>query len=103
MVTGNKAKLILYTDDTSFTIVTPIPMDCTTNVNETHMAVTTWFKNQQLSLNLDKTTYLQFHSKNSQQLDFNISLSKDQISKSKTKFFGLLIDEKLSWKGHVTH
>ena len=33
-----------------------------------------------------------------------ISLSKDQISKkTNIKFLGLLIDEELSWKSHITH
>jgi hypothetical protein len=68
------------------------------------MAVTTWFNNNQLLLNLDKTTYLQFRTKNSQKLDFNISLSKVQIShKTNIKFLGLLIDETMSWKSHITH
>jgi hypothetical protein len=37
-------------------------------------------------------------------LDFNISLSKDQIpKKSNIKFLGLLIDETLTWKSRITH
>ena len=68
------------------------------------MAVTSWFNNNHLSLNLDKTAYLQFRTKNSQKLDFNIQSSKDQISKmTNIKFLGLLIDETLSWKSHITH
>ena len=81
MATGNNAKLILYADDTSFIIVNPSSTVFINNINETLMAVTTWFNNHQLSLNLNKTTYLQFCTKNSQNLDFNISLSKEQISK----------------------
>jgi hypothetical protein len=102
-VTGSNVKLILYADDTSFVIANPSPMVFINNVNETLMAVTTWFNNNQLSLNLDKTTYLQFSTKNSQKLDFNISSSKIQISKkTNIKFLGLLIDETLSWKNHIT-
>jgi hypothetical protein len=75
MVTGKNAKLILYADDTSFIIANPRPMVFTNNVNETLMAVTTWFSNHQLSLNLDKITYLQCRTKNSQKLDFNTGAS----------------------------
>ena len=103
-VTGNNAKLILYADDTSFIIVNPSPIDFANKVNETLMAVTNWFNNNQLSLNLEKTTYLQFRTKNSRKLDLNISSSKDQISNSTSiKFLGLLIDETLSWKSHTTY
>jgi hypothetical protein len=103
-VTGSTVKLILYADDTSFIIANPSPMVIVNNVTETLMAVTTWFNNNQLSLNLDKTTYLQFCTKNSQKLDFNISSSKVQIpQKTNIKFLGLLIDETLSWKSHITH
>jgi hypothetical protein len=68
------------------------------------MAITTWFKINQLSLNLDKTIFLQFRTKNSQKLDFNVSSSKDLIpKKSSIKFLGLLIDETLTWKSHITY
>jgi hypothetical protein len=52
-VTGSSVKLILYANDTSFIIYNPSPMVFVNNVNETLMAVTTWFNNNQLSLNLD--------------------------------------------------
>jgi hypothetical protein len=103
-VTGSNVKLILYADDTSFIVANPSHMVFINNVNETLMAVTTWFNNNQLSLNLNKSTYLQFCAKNRQKLDFNISSSKVQISqKTNIKFLSLLIDETLSWKSHITH
>ena len=68
------------------------------------MAVTSWFNNNHLLLNFDKTTYLQFRTKNSQKLDCNIQFLKDQTLKMTcTKFLGLVIDETLSWKSHITH
>jgi len=79
---GKNARPILYADDTSIIIVNPNPSPFANNINETLTAVNTWFKTNQLSLNLDKTTFLQFRTKNSQKLDFNILLSKDQILKN---------------------
>jgi len=91
---GKNAKPILYADDTSIIIVNPNPSPFVNNINETLTAITTWFKTNQLSLNLDKTTFLQFRTKNSKKLDFNILLSKDLTSKkSSIKFLGLFIDE----------
>jgi hypothetical protein len=98
------ARPILYADDTSIIIVNPNPTPFVNNVNDTLMAITTWFKINQLSLNLDKTTFLQFHTKNSKKLDFNISSSTDLIPiKSSIKFLGLLIDETLTWKSHIAY
>jgi hypothetical protein len=88
----------------SFIIANPSPTVFVNYVNETLVALTTLFETNQLLLNLDKTTFLQFRTKNSKKLDFNISSSKDQIPKnSSIKFLGLLIDETLTWKSHITH
>ena len=55
-----------------------------------------------LFLNLNKTTYLQFLTKNSQKLDLNITLMNNQITSStNTKFLGLTIEQTLSWKAHI--
>ena len=55
-----------------------------------------------LFLNLNKTTYLQFLTKNSQKLDSNITLANNQITSStNTKFLGLTIEQTLSWKCHI--
>ena len=55
-----------------------------------------------LFLNVNKTNYLQFQTKNTQKLDLNITLMNNQITNSKnTKFLGLNIDETLSWKSHI--
>jgi hypothetical protein len=56
-----------------------------------------------LSLNLNKTTYLQFRTKNRQKLDLNITLLDNQItSNTNTKFLSLTIEETLSWKCHIS-
>jgi hypothetical protein len=67
----------------------------TTEINE-------WFRNNMLFLNLNKTTYMQFQTKNSQKLDLNITITNNQITNgTNTKFLGLNIDENLSWKYHI--
>jgi hypothetical protein len=61
-----------------------------------------WFKNNLLSLNLNKTTYLQFRTNNSQKLDSNNTLMNNQITNStNTRFLGLAVEEMLSWKCHI--
>jgi hypothetical protein len=80
IVTANKAKLVLYSDDTSFIISNPSPTEIFLKVNKIFTDVNEWFTNRLLSLNLGKTTYLQFQTKNSQIPDSNIILLNNEIT-----------------------
>ena len=68
--------------------------------------VSTWFKSDKLSLNVDKTKWLLFHFLSKRQLlqqslpnlfIENIHIKKEHV----TKFLGVFIDENLSWKQHI--
>ena len=68
--------------------------------------VSTWFKSNKLSLNVDKTKWLLFHPLSKRQLlpqtlpnllIENIHIKREHI----TKFLGVFIDENLSWKQHI--
>ena len=51
-----------------------------------------------LSINHNKTTYLQFRTMNSPKLDYNtLEISNYIASDSSTKFLGMIIDDKLTW------
>ena len=85
---------MLYADETSFIITNPSPIQFAKKLNKIFAGVNEWFRNNLLSLNLDKTTYLQFRTKNSQKPDSNIALLNNQISNSRDiKFLGLTIEE----------
>jgi len=102
IVTAKSAKLVLYANDTSFVITNPSPIEFDNKLNKIFVEVNKWFRNNLLSLNLNKTTYLQFRKKNSQKLDLNITLLNNQITNStNTKFLSLTIEETLSWKCHI--
>jgi hypothetical protein len=60
LVTAKNAKLVLYADDTSFLITNPIPIGFANKLNKIFAEVNEWFRNNFLSLNLNKTRYLQF-------------------------------------------
>ena len=101
-VTNKNAKLVQYADDTSLIITSPNYTEYVTELNNVLLKVREWFRSNLLFLNLNKTTYLQFLTKNSQKLDLNITLMNNQITSStNTKFLGLTIEETLSWKGHI--
>jgi hypothetical protein len=59
-VTAKSAKLVLYADDASFIITNPSPTEFVNKLNKVLADVNEWFKNNLLSLNLNKTTYLHF-------------------------------------------
>jgi hypothetical protein len=55
-----------------------------------------------LTLNFDKTYFIQFLTKNSYAVDIHIDYYDNQIAEAtSTEFLGLIIDNMLSWKGHV--
>jgi hypothetical protein len=60
------------------------------------------FKANLLSLNFDKTNFIEFITKNSFHIDVNIGCDNKLIySTSNLKFLGLIIDNTLTWKGHI--
>jgi hypothetical protein len=60
-----------------------------------------WFKIN-LSLNFDKTYYVQFLTKNNHEINIHISCGNKLITNTySTNFLGLIIDCTLSWKNHV--
>jgi hypothetical protein len=53
-------------------------------------------------LNIEKTHFLQFRTKNSQKIDLNITLAEEYITNTTNiKFLGLINDKNLSWKCHI--
>jgi hypothetical protein len=55
-----------------------------------------------LPLNIDKTYFLQFHTKFNQKYDLQISYDNKHITKAQNiKFLGIIIDSNLSWKQHI--
>jgi hypothetical protein len=61
-----------------------------------------WFEANKLSLNIDKTTYITFTTKNSLQFDLVISYANKLIPKElDIKFLRIHLDSTLSWKIHI--
>lgn len=100
-VTAKNAKVVLYADDTSLIITSTNYTEFVTKLNNVFLDVQEWFRDSLLFLNLNKTTYLQFLTKNSQNLDLNNTWNNQITNSTKTKFLGLTIEETLSWKAHI--
>ena len=60
-----------------------------------------WFKANLLSLNSDKTYFIQFTNKSTCNSDIQITYDDKHICTAiETKFLGLVINNNLSWKRH---
>jgi hypothetical protein len=97
-------QIFLYADDASIIVTNPDYNGYKLAMNNIFHEVRKWFKINLLSLNLKRTHYLQFKMINKDDLDMDIGLSHKQIFNSNcTKFLGLIIDNKLSWKNHIDY
>ena len=69
-------------------------------VNKELRSVRKWHDANKLSLNIDKTNYIIFHSSSVKvPTDSDIKIGKKDIKRIKfVKFLGLLLDEHLSWR-----
>jgi hypothetical protein len=91
-ITNENSKIILYTDDTSLIIANPNPTNFKNNVNKIFQDINRWFDTNLLSLNFDKTHYMQFVNKNSSSIDLNVVHGNKRIANTcTTKFLGLTL------------
>jgi hypothetical protein len=99
---ATSANPVLFADDTIMIITNPNLMEFTNSINVNSIKINKWFKSNSLSLNIDKTHFLQFFTKTDQTYDFQPYYDNKQITKVGTiKFLGITLDSKLSWKQHI--
>ena len=94
--------MVLFADDTSIIITDTDQRDFNVNANQTFQDINTWFKVSLLTLNLNKTQYLEFRTKNYHNVNTQIKYDQECItSASEIEFLGLTTDDTLSWKQHT--
>jgi len=77
-------------------------MDFNININQTFLDINTWFKDYLLSLNLNKTKYLESGTKHYYSVITEIKYDQKYVTKpTTTKFVGLIIGDTSSWKQHT--
>ena len=100
----NKEKLKLFADDTG---IFQFNKDLKELIDESScnlMKIYTWFNANLLSLSLEKSHFLIFHSKRKK---ININITSLRFGNKciprayDTKYIGLIIDENLSWNKHI--
>jgi hypothetical protein len=78
------------------------PKEFTYTINRNIIKINEWFKSNSLSLNIDKTYFLQFHMKTKRKYNFQTSYENREITKAQNiKFLGIIKDSNLSWKQHI--
>jgi len=97
-VISDIANPVRYADDTNLIITNSDSQMFEKDINTAILHLNRWFKSNLLLLNLEKTYFLQFLTKNTNATDLHISYKNRRISSiHSTKFLGLVIDNNLSW------
>jgi hypothetical protein len=98
----DKSKPILFADDTSIIVTNSNPTDFISDITFVFEYLNKWFRANSLSLNFDKTHFMQFTTKNGPQINLDISYANRTVFKADdTKFLGLHVDNTLSGKSHI--
>ena len=95
---------IMFADDTSlFASGTDIHVREDT-INKELSNISTWLKVNRLSLNVKKTHFMMFTNKRYSIAKIEIKIDNEPIEETtKTKFLGVIIDNKLTWKDHIMY
>jgi hypothetical protein len=95
------ANTILFADDTSIIISNPDLHEFNYNANKVFQELNNWFCNNLLSLNYNKSHFLQFFVTNKNKQNIQIISPNSLITNlNSTKFLGLIIDNMFLWKEH---
>ena len=98
---SNLLKFVLFADDTNIFCSSTSLHDLQYTINRELAKLFVWFSVNRLSLNLCKTNYMLF---NSRPPDNVLALTINNVALPRvaaTKFLGIIIDDKLSWKPHI--
>ena len=98
---SEKLKLVLFADDTNVFCSGKNIDEMLKELQDEMERIKRWFNINKLSLNLNKTKIMLFGKHKS---NINVKLVIDGVNIERvkeTKFLGVIIDEKISWKYHI--
>ena len=96
---------ILFADDTNLFLSHQDSKPLNNAMNQALEKVTLWLAANKLSLNVGKTYFMIFKSKNKNvPHKVTVNIAGENIKQvDHTKFLGIYIDEKLCWKFHINY
>jgi len=93
---------IFFADDTSVLFAHSNPIDFDKNVYIVFITLNKWLRANQLSVNCNKTNYVQFITKRNMSVNLKISFNNNFITNSSyTKLLGVTMHNTLSWNNHI--
>ena len=99
-------KLVLFADDTNIFFAGKDVVVLFKTLNNELLKLSDWFRANKLSLNINKTHYIIFNNGNNNKLlNLGLSITIDGFTIERvtsSKFLGVTIDERLSWKPHIS-
>lgn len=97
--------IIQYADDTTLYCSGPNPDNLKTNIQEDLKRLDSYFSSNSLQLNLSKTNYMIIHPKQTtENTDTDIKINSIKVNQvTETKFLGVIIDDKLTFRPHIKH
>ena len=95
---------LLFADDTNLFSsghdISKVQQEVEADLNE----ISEWLKVNKLSLNIKKTHFIVFTNKNASKPILSIFIDGHKIDETDhTKFLGVVIDSKLTWKNHISY
>ena len=101
---SRKLSFYLFADDTNIYFESSSVKQLQKVVNKELKHVKKWLDANKLALNVSKTNFIIFHSpQNSLGETATIKFGKEHVKQTKyVKFLGLLLDENLNWKYHLS-
>jgi hypothetical protein len=97
---------ILFADDTNLFFSHPDINHLRSTINSELDKLSDWFIANRLSLNIKKTNYIMFGYKHLYTDTTNFKLCIDGVDMDRvnsTKFLGVIVDSKLTWKEHTSY
>ena len=97
------ASYILYADDTNIILSANDPSSLVAKMNFVLSNTMSWFNNNHLSLNLEKTSFMCLNSKHKPDLLPYVNHHSNVEFITETKFLGIIITSDLSWNSHILY
>jgi hypothetical protein len=93
---------ILFADDTSIILSNTNPEKFKNIANSVVTKLIDWFQSNLLTVNFNKTHFLQFLTKKQKEIKIQIIASNSVITDiNSTKFLGLIIDSTMPWNNQI--
>ena len=100
---SNILEFHLFADDTNLFVNSPNILNLETNLNLELDKVSQWLYANKLSLNIEKTSFVVFHSPQRRIAHkLNLRISNTSVkSDNQVKYLGLIFDSNLNWKPYL--